>query len=119
VPATLQETAPSKKIAITLGEEMEEILTEWYGALGKSVPPEELQICREADATEHKEYLLRVAMEKPAQIYEYGTPEFWKDFQKRKGEKVAARLAAGLSPVEPAKAKKITPTVKKKGTSAK
>ena len=113
MPATFQ--APSKKVAITLGEEMEEMLTEWYGNLGKSVPPEELQICREADAIEHQEYLLRVAMEKPAQIYEYGTPEFWKDHWKRKAEKVAARLAAGLSPVEPAKVK----AVKKKETPKK
>ena len=67
-------------------------------------------------------------MEKPAQIYEYGTPEFWKDFQKRKAEKVAARLAAGLSPVEPVKVKKVKTSsepagpavpVKKKGKSAK
>jgi len=96
VPPTPPPT-PMKKMAITLGEQMEEALTEWYNELGKSVPPEELQICREADAVEHKEYLKAVALAKTEPIYEYGTPEFWKDFHRRKAEKAAALKAAGLT----------------------
>jgi len=95
---------PCPKFAITLGEQMEEALTEWYTALGKSVPQDELQICRDTDAAAAAELVtekmaaLTVAPAKPV----YGTPEFWKDYW--------ARKKAGLIPEKkankPEKAKK-------------
>ena len=118
-PAIAPSQPPTKKMAITLGEQMEEALTEWYNDLGKSVPPEELQICRETDAIEHKEYLKAVALAKTAPIYEYGTPEFWKDFHRRKAEKAekaekaAALAAAGLTEADvPVKKKSATKAAK-------
>jgi hypothetical protein len=91
---------PCPKFAITLGEQMEEALTEWYNALGKSVPPEELQACRDVDAAAEVELAtekmaaLTMAPAKPV----YGTPEFWKDYW--------ARKKAGLVPNTQAKVKK-------------
>ena len=77
---------PCPKFAITLGEQMEEALAEWYAALGKSVPEDEIQICRDTDAeaaaelATEKMAALTIAPAKPV----YGTPEFWKDYWARK-----------------------------------
>ena len=93
---------PCPKFAITLGEQMEEALTEWYSALGKSVPQDELQICRDVDAeaaadlVTEKMAALTVAPAKPV----YGTPEFWKDYW--------ARKKAGLIPDKASKPAKAT-----------
>ena len=103
---------PCPKFAITLGEQMEEGLTEWYAALGKSVPPEEIQICRDVDAeaavatiTAEMEALTIVSQpQKPV----YGTPEFWKDYW--------ARKKAGLIPE---KANKPAPAKKQKSSGPK
>ena len=74
------------KIPITLGEEMEAILREWHSARGKSISPEEIQICRETDLAEGIE--LQAEMAKPVVLkYTYGTPEFWKDWWARKKAK--------------------------------
>jgi len=92
-PAIAPSQPPTKKMAITLGEQMEEALTEWYNDLGKSVPPEELQICRETDAIEHKEYL--------------------KAEKAEKAEKAAALAAAGLTEADvPVKKKSATKAAK-------
>ena len=103
---------PCPKFAITLGEQMEEGLTEWYAALGKSVPPEEIQICRDVDAEAAAELLaekmaaLTVVSEPQKPVY--GTPEFWKDYW--------ARKKAGLIPE---KANKPASTKKQKSSAPK
>jgi hypothetical protein len=106
---------PCPKFAITLGEQMEEALTEWYAALGKSVPPEEIQICRDVDAeaaaelvTEKMEALTIVSQTQKPQKPVYGTPEFWKDYW--------ARKKAGLIPE---KASKPASTKKQKSSDPK
>ena len=73
---------PCPKFAMTLGEEMEEALIEWYGKEGRSPPQDELEICRQTDAAETKEFELLYATAKPKPVY--GTPEFWKDYHARK-----------------------------------
>ena len=73
---------PCPKFAITLGEQMEEALREWYAKEGKSPPQDELEICRQTDAAEAKEFDKLYALAKPKPVY--GTPEFWKDYWARK-----------------------------------
>ena len=70
------------KVAITLGEQTEEALREWYALSGKSVPQDEVEICRQIDAIETKEQERLYASNKPKPVY--GTPEFWKDYHARK-----------------------------------
>jgi hypothetical protein len=69
---------------ITLGEQAEDALREWYAASGKSVPQDEVEICRQMDAAELKEHesVNEVTESKPKPVY--GTPEFWKDYWARK-----------------------------------
>jgi hypothetical protein len=65
----------------TLGEEVEEILREWYANLGQTIPPDELKICRDIDinaAEEEKKYLAT-----PLKAV-YGTPDFWKSYWEKK-----------------------------------
>jgi len=68
--------------ATTLGEQAEEALREWYAASGKSVPQDEVEICRGIDAVESKEFERLCTANKPKPVY--GTPEFWKDYHARK-----------------------------------
>jgi len=77
---------PKKKIPLTLGEEVEAALKEWYSVLGKSVPPEELQICKDMDLV--VETVVEVKPPKPV----YGTPEFWKDWWAKKKAKEAGEV---------------------------
>jgi hypothetical protein len=85
-PAQYQVPTKAPKIPITLGEEMEAILREWHSIRGKSISPEEIQICRETDLAEGIE--LQAEMAKPVVLkYTYGTPEFWKDWWARKKAK--------------------------------
>ena len=79
-------------MAITLGEQMEEALTEWYNDLGKSVPPEELQICRETDAIEHKEYLKAEKAEKAAALAAAGLTEADVPVKKKSATKAAKAI---------------------------
>jgi hypothetical protein len=84
-----------KKIPLTLGEEVEAGLKEWYFALGKSVPPEELQICKDMDLV--VETVVEVKPPKPV----YGTPEFWKDWWAKKKAKEAEGVTASAKVKNP------------------
>ena len=74
------------KIPITLGEQTEANIREWYATYGGSISPEEIEICRNIDienAEEHKREMNTPVVLK----YEYGTPEFWKDWWAKKKAK--------------------------------
>ena len=60
--------------------EAAEILTEYYLAKGLTIPAEELEAC---NASVEAVQLAPSAPVKPA----YGTPEFWKDYWKKKKAK--------------------------------
>ena len=80
------------KIAVTLGEQVEENIREWCAAQGIPVSPEDLALCKEIDAAAARELAEDLgkppaAVEKPA----YGTPEFWKQYWAKKN---AAKAAA-------------------------
>ena len=106
-----EKSAKAPRIPITLGEEMEAILREWYSARGKSISPEEIQICRETDLAEGVE--LEAEMAKPVVLkHTYGTPEFWKDWWARKKAKENGepnRVAKKQKPSAPKSAKQSAP----------
>lgn len=97
------------KLPLTLGEEVEQALVEWYGRRGLPVPPEEIGIGVRIDAEERARFGQQIkdieeaeknedakpAGEKP----EFGTPEFWAWARKRKKEKDAERAKQGLPPL--------------------
>jgi hypothetical protein len=82
------------KIAVTLGEQVEENIREWCAAQGIPVPPEDLAMCKEIDAAAARELAKDLAqppaaVEKPS----YGTPEFWKQYWAKKNAAKAALAA--------------------------
>jgi len=80
----------------SIDEEVIAILTEWYTIRGLSVPPDELDACRGADAHNAKEHENQMAAPVQAVKPVYGTPEFWKDWWKKKKAKdeAAAQVLA-------------------------
>lgn len=97
------------KIPVTLGEEVEQAMAEWYGCRGLTMPAEEVGIGARIDAeekarhdAEEAEYFgaLKAQEDAPAGAKpEFGTPEFWAWARKRKKEKDAEREAQGLPPL--------------------
>ena len=106
------------KPAITLGEQVDEALKEWYSARGQAVPSNEVGIGAIIDAAEAAEAKKMEAVwakaeeTLPSVVPEYGTPEFWDYHRKKKAAENARRAAEGLPPlptkkeIEAEKAKK-------------
>lgn len=115
------------KIPLTLGEEVEQLLAEWYGSRDLPNPSENIGIGARIDAEEQerfqremKEYdeALKKQEESPAgEKPEFGTPEFWAWARKRKKEKDAERAAKGLAPL-PSKKEKEAEKAKKAAEKA-
>jgi hypothetical protein len=83
------ETEPAPFLALTKGQEVEELIREWYTTRNLPIPPEEIQICRNIDIEEAAAF--KKFMEKPIDIKPaYGTPEFWKDYWAKKKAKESA-----------------------------
>jgi hypothetical protein len=116
---------PLKRMAITFGEEVQEIMEDWCASQGIPLPPEYIGYGEKLDAErraeveaelkrlddEEKNEAEKPAGEKPP----FGTPEFWAWARKRKLEKereAAAAIAAGGS--APAPAKKVATKAKAK-----
>ena len=109
---------PVPKPAITLGEQVDEALKEWYSARGQEIPADEIGIGAVIDAAEAAEAKkMEAAWAKaeetlPSVVPEYGTPEFWDYHRKKKAAENARRAAEGLPPlptkkeIEAEKAKK-------------
>ena len=75
-------------LPMTFGEEVEELVREWYSNRNMPIPPEELQACREIDiiqSAQNKKEAETPVVSKPV----YGTPEFWKDWWAKKRAKEA------------------------------
>jgi hypothetical protein len=80
-------------LALTKGQEVEELIREWYTTRNLPIPPEEIQICRNIDIEEAAAF--KKFMEKPIDIKPaYGTPEFWKDYWAKKKAKEAVPASA-------------------------
>jgi hypothetical protein len=118
-----------QRIPITLGEEIDAALAEWYGSRGLPIPPEELGAGTEADRQKEEEWkeLMRAAAlaagetvtvtdeatgeEKklepvgPGPKPEFGTPEFWAWARRKRAFDNAERAKEGLPPLPTAKEK--------------
>ena len=90
--------------AVTLGSEVDRLVTEWYTFRGLPVPPEDLVGC-EIDAAEAAEAArLDAAWAKaqegvPTSVPDYGTPEFWAYHRAKKAAENAKRATDGLPPL--------------------
>lgn len=76
---------------LTLEEEVVAGVIEWYMALGKPVPPEDLEACRGIDAALKAEVAAQMAAPVAVVAPAYGTPEFWKQWWAKKKAKEAAQ----------------------------
>uniref|UniRef100_A0A6C0K0U5 Uncharacterized protein n=1 Tax=viral metagenome TaxID=1070528 RepID=A0A6C0K0U5_9ZZZZ len=87
-------------IPATLGEEVEELVREWYSNRGLTVPPWEIQACRKIDKSVAEEAAVAeatIAATPPKPMY--GTPEFWKDWwAKKKAKEASGELPAKEAP---------------------
>jgi hypothetical protein len=104
-PKMPPKTHPVPKIAITLGEQVDEALAEWYGARGLRIPADEVGIGAVIDAAQaveakrQEEAWAREAEQLPATAPAYGTPEFWAYHRAKKAAENAKRAAEGLPPL--------------------
>lgn len=105
-----------KAIPITLGDEVQQALEEWYVTRGEKLPDEYIGFGGKVDADEkaYHDTMMEAAYPSdpslaPKQIGpkpEFGTPEFWKWAHQRRAEKNAERAAKGLPPL-PTKGAKV------------
>jgi hypothetical protein len=86
---------------ITLEEEVLAGVIEWYMALGRPVPQEDLDACKGIDAAAAEASKAEMAAPAPPPKPAYGTPEFWKEWWAKKRAKEAAMRAAGIPIPEP------------------
>lgn len=115
-PAPTNWERPSHwKTPETLGQEVEQLIAEWYGCQGLEVPSEHDGIGAKIDEAE-REYRRQeeqavIEAEKAIESApagdkpEFGTPEFWAWARKRKAEKNAERAEQGLPPLPTKKEK--------------
>jgi hypothetical protein len=89
----------------TIGNEVDQLLKEWYTARGQAVPSEEIGIgavIDAANAAEEARFTAAVAKaedELPSVAPSYGTPEFWDYHRKKKALENKRRAEAGLPPL--------------------
>lgn len=95
---------PVKRLALTLGEEVQENIEEWCASQGIPVPPEYANYGVELDKERRAEFdaelkradeQAKAEADKPAgEKPPFGTPEFWAWARKRKMEKEREAAAA-------------------------
>ncbi len=117
------------KTPLTIGEEVDQAVEEWYGRLGIPIPAGERGIGKLLDAQERQdattqEENLEVAKQQQEDAPagpkpEFGTPEFWAWARKRKKEKDEERAAKGLPPLPTAKEKAAAKAAKDAAKAAK
>ena len=106
VPAPVPAAAPAPyvKMPVTLGEEVDAAIAEWYASRGEPIPEDEKGVGAKMNAERAAEFAAElvprdgdgaVSEEKPA----FGEPGFWAWARKKRAEKQAARAAAGLPPL--------------------
>jgi hypothetical protein len=77
----------------SIDEEAIAILKGWYSLNGLNGPSEEeISACRGTDAANAQAEVVAQQQQPPAKL-EYGTPEFWKDWWRKKKEKEAKAAA--------------------------
>jgi hypothetical protein len=113
-----------KAIPITLGDEVQQALEEWYATRGETLPEEYVGFGAKVNEEERARFEAEMEAAYPSEPSpdtpkplgpkpEFGTPEFWKWTWERRKQINAERAAAGLPPLptkkekEAAKAKKV------------
>jgi hypothetical protein len=93
------------KPAPTIGQEVDELIQEWYKARGQKIPDDEIGIGSKIDAaTSAEEARITASYQKaedelPSVAPSYGTPEFWEYHRKKKALENKRRADAGLPPL--------------------
>jgi hypothetical protein len=105
-PTKINMIKPFKYVAPpTIGQEVDNLLKEWYAARGQAVPHEEVGIGAVIDAANAAEEATFTAAaakaeeELPSVAPSYGTPEFWDYHRKKKALENKRRAEAGLPPL--------------------
>jgi hypothetical protein len=122
-----------KAIPVTLGDEVQAALEEWYRVRGEPLPPEYAGFGATVDAEERSRFKAEIdalyppepapgmpAAPKPlGPKPEFGTPEFWRWTAARRKEIDAERAAAGLPPLPTKKEKEAAKLSRKLAREAK
>ena len=89
---------------MTFGDEVDELVKEWYAERGLPVPPEDL-VGSQIDAANaeqdkaYEEARVKAEEEVPSVVPDYGTPEFWAYHRAKKAAENKRREAEGLPPL--------------------
>ncbi len=84
-PPTATEEQPP--LPITLAQEVEVAVKEWYAALGKPVPKEDQAWVAQYytdEQEEQKQFEQELATPEPPAKPSFGSPEYWKDYWAKK-----------------------------------
>jgi len=89
---------------MTFGDEVDEIVKQWYAERGLPVPPEDLvgsqiDAANAAQDKAYEEARVKSEEEVPAVVPDYGTPEFWAYHRAKKAAENKRREAEGLPPL--------------------
>lgn len=111
------------KIPLTIAEEVDASIEEWYAAKGLPVPPDEIGVgAKMAILDEKEETRIQLAREKAEEINPvvppFGTPEFWAYHRNKKAAENKRRAEAGLPSVDEEKAAKVKEREAKKAAKA-
>jgi hypothetical protein len=112
-------------VPVTIAEQVDDAIREWYAALGSPVPENEIgigEIMAAIDRAEEKrieEARAKAEEDTPAVIPSYGTPEFWAYHRAKKAAENKRRAEAGLPSLDEEKAQKEAAKAAKKAAKAK
>jgi hypothetical protein len=116
---------PTVKIPITIAEQVDDAIREWYAALGSPVPENEIGIGELMAAIDKAEEdrveaaRTKAEEEVPSAVPSYGTPEFWAYHRAKKAAENKRREEAGLPSVDEEKAQKAAAKATKAAAKAK
>jgi len=112
-------------VPVTIAEQVDDAIKEWYAALGSPVPENEIgigEIMAAIDRAEEKrieEARAKSEEEVPALVPSYGTPEFWAYHRAKKAAENKRRAETGLPSLDEEKAQKEAAKAAKKAAKAK
>jgi len=112
-------------VPVTIAEQVDDAIRDWYAALGSPVPENEIgigEIMAAIDRAEEKrieEARAKAEEDVPAIVPSYGTPEFWAYHRAKKAAENKRRAEAGLPSLDDEKAQKEAAKAAKKAAKAK
>jgi hypothetical protein len=112
-------------VPVTIAQQVDDAIREWYAALGSPVPENEIgigEIMAAIDRAEEKrieEGRAKAEEEVPTLVPSYGTPEFWAYHRIKKAAENKRRADLGLPSLDEEKAQKEAAKATKKAAKAK